>query len=129
MDIYFQKYDHFELINMDKEEFKKAVKKSRLSEKEMKEFFKKVSNIKDPTRDHSLALRALTNPLRRNILEYINIDIKTLEDLKNKFNLDDSQLNYHLDMLKQTLYILDSEDGWKLTPRGIGFLENAQLSV
>ncbi|TFG00063.1 MAG: ArsR family transcriptional regulator [Promethearchaeota archaeon] len=114
---------------MDKEEFKKAVKKSRLSEKEMKEFFKKVSNIKDPTRDHSLALRALTNPLRRNILEYINIDIKTLEDLKNKFNLDDSQLNYHLDMLKQTLYILDSEDGWKLTPRGIGFLENAQLSV
>jgi hypothetical protein len=52
-----------------------------------------------------------------------------MKEIKSEFKFDETQLNYHLNMLKQTFYILESNEGWKLTPRGIGFLENARLEM
>ncbi|MFX1497650.1 MAG: hypothetical protein ACFFBH_09005 [Promethearchaeota archaeon] len=100
---------------------------SKLTKEELREFYEKTKNL-DKKLDHGRAYRTLTNPIRRNILNFIGYSIKNSEQIKKEFQLDDSQLNYHLNMLKQTFYILDSNEGWKLTPRGIGFLENAKLS-
>ena len=108
-------------------ELEKMIKKSKLNKEELNDFLNHLKNA-DPKIEHSLALRTLTSPIRRDILQYIKYDIKNTEDIKNNFLFDDSQLHFHLNMLKQTYYITDSKDGWKLTPRGIGFLENAQLS-
>lgn len=100
---------------------------SKLSREELKEFYAKIKNL-DKKLDHGRAYRTLTNPIRRDILNFIGYTIKKLDEIKKEFRLDDSQLLYHLNMLKQTFYLLDTEEEWKLTPRGIGFLENAQLS-
>ncbi|MFW9946219.1 MAG: hypothetical protein ACFFDX_05250 [Candidatus Odinarchaeota archaeon] len=100
--------------------------KSRLTKEELKEFYEKTKNV-DKKLDHGRAYRTLINPIRRNILNFIGCNIKTMEEIKNEFEFDETQIIYHLNMLKQTFYILDSEEGWKLTPRGIGFLENARL--
>ena len=50
-----------------------------------------------------------------------------MEEIKKEFKLDEDQLRYHLSMLKQSLYVIESHEGWKSTPRGIGFLENAKM--
>ena len=99
----------------------------RMTEKELKDFYEKVK-VLDHKEDHRLAFRTLTNPLRRDILYFIEYKIIPTYEIKKKFNLDETQVDYNLNMLKQTIYIIDSEEGWKLTPRGIGFIENAQLS-
>jgi hypothetical protein len=101
--------------------------KSKLTNEELKEFLEKTKDI-DKKLDHGRAYRTLMNPLRREILCFIGYGIKNIEQLKNKFDIDKTQLNYHLNMLNQAFYLFDSNEGWKLTPRGIGFLENAQLS-
>ena len=109
------------------DELSKMIKKSKLTKEELKEFLIKMNNI-DPKLEHSLAARTLTNPMRRKIMQFINCEVKSVEDIKKDCNLDINQLTFHLNMLKQTNYVIDSVEGWKLTPRGIGFLENAKLS-
>ena len=37
------------------------------------------------------------------------------------------QIKYHLSMLEHSLYVMESHEVWKATPRGIGFMENAIL--
>lgn len=101
--------------------------KSKLSNEELKEFYEKTKNV-DKKLDHGRAYRTLMNPFRREILQFIGYEIKSIEELKKEFKIDITQLNYHLNMLKQVFFAIDSNKGWKLTPRGIGFLENAQLS-
>ena len=102
--------------------------KSKLNTEELKEFYVKTKNI-DKKLDHGRAYRTLINPIRREILKFIGYSIKTMKELKCEFEFDETHLNYHLDMLKQSFYVLDSNEGWKLTPRGIGFLENARLEM
>jgi DNA-binding transcriptional ArsR family regulator len=109
------------------EKSKKMQFDTQLTKEEMKRFMQTVKNI-DHTKDHKMAYRTMMNPTRREILKFIGKEVRKTEEIKDKFDLDDSQLKYHLSMLKQVLYILDTETGWKSTPRGIGFLTNARLS-
>ena len=44
-----------------------------------------------------------------------------------KFEMEADQVKYHLSMLEHSLYVMESQEGWKATPRGIGFMENAIL--
>jgi hypothetical protein len=37
------------------------------------------------------------------------------------------KINYHLAMLEQLFYVMNTKTGWKATPRGIGFLNNVLL--
>ena len=48
-----------------------------------------------------------------------------MDQVKNKFKTEADQLDYHLSMLEQLNYIMNTESGWKATPRGIGFVSNA----
>jgi predicted transcriptional regulator len=88
---------------------------------------KEQGKLPDPKEDHSRGLRALQNTTRREILMYIGKDTKNTEEIKIDFNLEDSQANFHLSMLEQALFIEKTKTGWRLTPRGIGYLENVEL--
>ena len=103
---------------------KEILEKCKLTEKEMDEFLKLTKNI-DHKEDHSRAYRTMMNQTRRELLKFIGIDIKSFEEIKNKFHEEEDTLNYHLSMLEQLFYIMNTESGWKATPRGIGFMNNA----
>ena len=105
-------------------ELKNMINKSKLTKEEIKDFLAKVEEV-DKKLDHSRAYRTLMNEARRELLKFIGCEIRKMDEIKKEFKLDDDQLRYHLSMLKQSLYIIESHEGWKSTPRGIGFLENA----
>jgi predicted transcriptional regulator len=67
----------------------------------------------------------MMNQIRRELLKFIGINIRTFEEIKNKFKQEADPLNYHLSMLEQLFYIMNTESGWKATPRGLGFIYNA----
>ena len=90
------------------------------------EKLKKTQKLISPTEDHKRGLRALQNVQRREILKFIGYDVKNFEDIKNKLKLDDSQIQFHLSMLEQALFIEKLNDTWRATPRGIGYLENVE---
>ncbi len=105
---------------------KEILKKCKLTDKELKIFFDKIKNV-DHQEDHSRAYRTLMNPIRRDILQFIACEVRTREQIKEHLKLEDEQLIYHLTMLDQLFFVMNTETGWKATPRGIGFLENTQL--
>jgi hypothetical protein len=100
------------------------IKQSKLSDQELKEFLKASENM-NPKLDHSLAYRIMMSEIRRDLLKYIGNEIRDIEDMQKEFQLDRDQLEYHLSMLRQGLYVIASNSKWKATPRGLGFLANA----
>ncbi len=108
-------------------EFKNKMKKSKLTREEMKDFLAKAESI-DKKLDHGRAYRTLMNQVRRELLKFIGCEVRSMDEMKKEFQLDENQLRYHLSMLLQSLYVIESQEGWKSTPRGIGFLENAIMS-
>lgn len=107
-------------------DLKSKMNKSKLTKEEMKEFLVKVEDI-DKKLDHGRAYRTLMNATRRELLKFIGCEIRSMDEIKREFQLDEDQIRYHLSMLKQSLYVIESHEGWKSTPRGIGFLENAVM--
>lgn len=107
---------------MDKE----LIKKSKLTKEELKELNENTKDL-DKKQSHYLAYRTLMNEIRRELLQYIGCEIRSMDEIKNQFNMDFDQLKYHLSMLEQCFYIINSIEGWKSTPLAIGFLENAKM--
>ena len=105
-------------------DMKEIMEKCKLTDEEMNEFLKLTKNI-DHKEDHSRAYRTMMNQTRRELLKFIGITIKKFEDIKNNFKEEEDLLKYHLSMLEQLFYIMNTESGWKATPRGIGFMSNA----
>ena len=108
------------------EEFENMKKKSKLTKDEMKIFVEKVESV-DKRVDHSNAMRCMSNETRRDLLNYIAYEVRSMEELIKKFEMEVDQIKYHLSMLEHSLYVMESQEGWKATPRGIGFMENAIL--
>ena len=108
------------------DEMKKMLNKSKLTKEELKDFLKMTENL-DHKLDHSRAYRTMMNEDRREILKFIGNEIRSNDEIEKEFKLKKDQLNYHLSMLKQCLFIIESKEGWKSTPRGLGFLENTIL--
>ena len=107
-------------------DMKEIMEICQLNEEEMKEFLDLTKNL-DHKEDHSRAYRTMMNQTRRELLKFIGINIKTLEHIKNQFKEEEDLIKYHLSMLEQLNYIINTETGWKATPRGIGFLYNAKM--
>ena len=105
-------------------DMKEIVKICKLSEEEMEEFLQTTKNM-DHKEDHARAYRTMMNQTRRELLKFIGIDVRTFDQIKDDFSLDEQLLKYHLSMLVQLHYVINSESKWKATPRGIGFLYNA----
>ncbi|TFG01304.1 MAG: hypothetical protein EU542_07135 [Promethearchaeota archaeon] len=92
-----------------------------LTQEEMKEYLKLTEHV-DPKVEHDHIYRTMMNETRRELLKYIDTHIKSFDEIMDKFQLDDQQLQYHLSMLEQLYYLMNTESGWKATPRGLGFL-------
>ncbi|MFX1481228.1 MAG: hypothetical protein ACFFCI_24370 [Promethearchaeota archaeon] len=105
-------------------DLKEIMEKCQLTEEEMKEYLRITKDF-DHKEDHSRAYRTMMNQTRRDLLKFIGINIKTIEQIKNQFEEEEDFLKYHLSMLEQLYYVVNTETGWKATPRGIGFLYNA----
>ena len=107
-------------------DMKEIIEKCQLNEEEMKKFshLTKAINHKE---DHRRDYRTMMNQTRRNLLKLIGEKVRTLDQIKERFNEENDQITYHLSMLEQCYYIINSTDGWKSTPGGIAFLENAKM--
>lgn len=105
-------------------DMKEILKLCKLTEDEMTKYLQITKNV-DHKEDHKRAYRTMMNQMRRELLKYIGTNIRTFEDIKNNFKEEIDNLNYHLSMLEQLFYIINTKSGWKATPRGIGFLHNA----
>ena len=105
-------------------DMKEILELCRLTEEEMKEYLQLTKNI-NHKEDHKRAYRTMMNQTRRKLLNFIGTNIRTIEQIKSNFKEEGDSLNYHLSMLEQLYYIMNTKNGWKATPRGIGFLNNA----
>jgi hypothetical protein len=97
-----------------------------LDKEEMEEYLKKTKQI-DPKKEHDQLYSVMTNETRRQLLKYIDIHAKSFDEIKEKFPLGEDQLNYHLSMLEQLFFLMNTESGWKATPHGLGFLYHTIL--
>ena len=100
---------------------KDILDKCCLTEEEMNEYLKITEHI-DPKEEHDHVYRAMMNETRRELLKYIDTNVRSFDEIMDKFQLEDTQLQYHLSMLEQLYYLMNTESGWKATPRGLGFL-------
>lgn len=103
---------------------KEILEKCKLNEEEMRKFNQLTKTI-NHKKDHSRAYRTMMNQTRRKLLKFIGENTRTIEQIKSNFQETQEQTEYHLSMLEQLFYIMNTESGWKATPRGIGFLYNA----
>ncbi|MBP1909771.1 winged helix-turn-helix domain-containing protein [Methanolobus bombayensis] len=87
---------------------------------------KKEGKLKrNPTEDHKAGLKAMQNPIRRQIVESLGEGKMTFDEVKSRFDLNDVQAKLNLDMLVDTLYIEKEDDTtYVITVRGEAFLEN-----
>jgi len=100
---------------------KDILEKCCLTEEEMNEYLKITEHI-DPKEEHDHAYRTMMNETRRELLKYIDTNVRSFDEIMDKFQVEDTQLKYHLSMLEQLYYLMNTESGWKATPRGLGFL-------
>jgi len=100
---------------------KSILDKCCLTEEEMDEYLKMTEHI-DPKDEHDHLYRTMMNQTRRDLLKTIDRDAMPFDGLKEHLQIDDDQLQYHLSMLEQLFFLMETESGWKATPRGLGFL-------
>jgi hypothetical protein len=105
-------------------DMKEILKNCQLTEEEMKMYLQITKDI-DHKEDHRRAYRTMMNQTRRKLLKFIGENVRTLDQIKANFNEERDQITYHLSMLEQLFYIMNTQSGWKATPRGIGFIYNA----
>jgi len=75
--------------------------------------------------DHKFALDVLQLGLRRRILRFISLKIRSGEDIERNFGLSPFIAEFHLSMLEKALVIERLEDGFKITSTGLLYLEKA----
>jgi predicted transcriptional regulator len=76
--------------------------------------------------DHRFALEVLQLGLRRKMLVAIARSCGSLRQIEVEFHLSPAQAEYHLRMLEKALVIERVEDGWRVTPTGILYLEHVE---
>jgi predicted GH43/DUF377 family glycosyl hydrolase len=100
---------------------KDILDKCCLTEGEMSEYLEMTEYI-DPKDEHDHLYRTMMNETRRELLKFIDTHARSFEEIKGAFRLENEKLQYHLNMLQQLFFLMDTKTGWKATPRGLGFL-------
>ncbi|MFB0560436.1 MAG: winged helix-turn-helix domain-containing protein [Candidatus Lokiarchaeia archaeon] len=77
--------------------------------------------VGDPTEAHRRALRAVQNPIRREILTMLKDNALTIEEIANHLNLDEKTLGFHLQFLKDVFFIIVKGNIVDLTPLGVAY--------
>lgn len=76
--------------------------------------------------DHKFALEVLQLRLRRNILKFMDQEIRTRDEIEKKFGLGTELAKYHLEMLEKGLVIEHVSDGYRSTLTGRLYLEKVE---
>ncbi|MFO7796948.1 MAG: hypothetical protein R6W84_12435, partial [Promethearchaeia archaeon] len=76
------------------------LEKCILKEDEMNEYLEKTEHV-DPKQEHDHLYSVMTNQTRRELLKFIDINAMSFDEIKEKFQLQNEQLQYHLSMLEQ----------------------------
>ena len=76
--------------------------------------------------DHKFALEVLQLRLRRNILKFMDQEIRTRDEIEKEFGLGAELTRYHLDMLEKGLVIEQVDDGYRSTLTGRLYLEKVE---
>lgn len=71
-------------------------------------------SIEETRRYHKRYLRAISSPLRREILRALKEGYTTIEDLQSRIELDNDTLNWHLSVLEQGFCIEKNIEEGKL---------------
>ncbi len=76
--------------------------------------------------DHKFALDVLQLGLRRNILRFIGIRIRSKQDIEKNFGLSPFMVEFHLSMLEKALVIERLKNEFKITSVGVLYLEKVE---
>jgi predicted transcriptional regulator len=78
----------------------------------------------DSTEWHRRALLAMQSSTRREILILLKDKALTIDEIKNSLKLEEKMVQFHLQFLKQTLFITMEGRIVDLTPFGAVYLKN-----
>lgn len=76
--------------------------------------------------DHRFALEVLQLPLRRKMLSFIAVGVRSNEKIEMELDLAVALAEYHLQMLEKALVIERVEGGWRATTTGRLYLKNVE---
>ena len=76
---------------------------------------------RDPLDEHRRALRAMQNPIRREIISMLKEEAVSMDKLAKNLNLDEKTLQYHLQFLKDIFFIKIEGNIVDLTPPGVAY--------
>jgi hypothetical protein len=75
---------------------------------------------------HKLELKALELEIRKEILDFIGLELRRIQDIEVNLGINDDELNNHLSMLESAM-LVEQEEGWyRLTPRCIAYLDECR---
>lgn len=75
-------------------------------------------------RDHGVEHKVMTNPRRRKVIRAIGVYGATLEEIKERTGLDDSDLKFNIDfLLHAEVAYKDGDTYWLTDNVGIAMLE------
>jgi predicted transcriptional regulator len=89
-------------------------------------------NIEKTRMYHKLYLRAVSNPLRRNILIALKQGPKTIDEMRSFLNVDSKLLRWHLNILENGFCVEKENEGkkavYKITQEGkvVDYLQKSE---
>lgn len=100
----------------------------REDEKEWVERARMEKGIEDPTEDHKRGMQAMQNPIRRQIVKLLHKGMSP-DEMAREIDIDEQQVEYHLSMLEEALFVEQEGGRYMLTPRGEGYLKNVKQGL
>jgi len=77
---------------------------------------------------HRFALEVLQLKARRDILKFIGDGARSMEEIAEKFGIDEKRAAFHLAMLERALVVEPSCGGYRSTPTGLLYLDKVETS-
>jgi predicted transcriptional regulator len=72
---------------------------------------------------HKREMAALELEIRNEILDFIGLEQRNNEEMKEKLGITSIELEDHLFVLEKALLVEREEDGFRLTPRCIAYID------
>lgn len=75
---------------------------------------------------HRQELVAHELDIRREILDFIGFELMRMREIGEELGLNDKELGDHLSLLEKALLVEQEDEGYRLTPRCIAYLDEAK---
>ncbi|HJH32357.1 MAG TPA: hypothetical protein C5S50_09345 [Methanosarcinaceae archaeon] len=75
-------------------------------------------------KDHEMLNKAVSHPLRRNLVRSIGVFGKTKKEIQGEIDIDDASLKYQAEFLMSGNFLKVENDLYRLTDKGLDLLAN-----